>query len=285
MQQPLILCLHLFIDQGGLSNLAASSKRPKRDTLEIESVSDSVLFYVINPTSLVKPSALQQLATELTQFNIGIAIISESWFTSQHTDLLVEIDGYALYRKDRVKKKGGGVCMYVRNDIKCTPMSLHPDCYSDFIEVLWIKCCYSSVVYYIAGCYHPPKARYSDLLLKSELTRDIEVLLNKSADPGETVVIVISGDFNSLDTDFLEIDFGLVQIVTKPTHGKNILDKFFTSRPDISEVEVFASLIKTKHRAVIVKQTLAANSNLTSCKRKKANVYDRRSHNLDALSH
>jgi hypothetical protein len=32
---------------------------------------DAVSFYVLNPTSLVKPSALQQLAIELAQFNIG----------------------------------------------------------------------------------------------------------------------------------------------------------------------------------------------------------------------
>jgi len=40
--------------------------------------SDSMTFYVINPTSLVKPSALQQLCTELTQFNIATAIVAES---------------------------------------------------------------------------------------------------------------------------------------------------------------------------------------------------------------
>ena len=54
----------------------------------------------------------------------------------------------------------------------------------------------------------------------------------------------------------------------------------------ISVVEVFASLIKTKHRAIFVKQTLAAFSGLKSCrKREKVNVYDRRSHNLDGLRH
>ena len=101
-----------------------------------------------------------------------------------------------------------------------------------------------------------------------------------SASPDETVVIVISGDFNSLDADFLEVDFGLTQIVLKPTHGNNILDMFFTHCPDISEVEVFASLIKTKHRAVFVRQTLSSNINLKRSERKKAEVYDRRPHNF-----
>jgi hypothetical protein len=130
---------------------------------------------------------------------------------------------------------------------------------SEYIEVLWSECRYGRAVYFIAACYHPPKARYGDSVLKYELTRDIETILNTYVSPGETVVNVISGDFNSFDTDFLEIDLGLTQIVLKPTHGNNILDKFFTSSPDISEVEVFASLIKTKHRAVVVEQTLSSN--------------------------
>jgi len=58
-----------------------------------------------------------------------------------------------------------------------------------------------------------PKARYCDSILKAELTRDIDCILKMPVSPGETVVIVISGDFNSLDTDFSQVDFGLPQIV------------------------------------------------------------------------
>jgi len=111
-----------------------------------------------------------------------------------------------------------------------------------------------------------PKARYCDSLLKSELTRYIDCILKI---PGETVVIFISGDFNSLDTDYLEVDFGLTQIVIQPTHGNKILYTFFTSRTDISEVMGFASLIKTKHRAVFVEQTLLSQSKLKMCVVKK----------------
>jgi hypothetical protein len=72
---------------------------------------DSLIFYVINSTSLVKPAALQQLGTDLSQFNIGIAIIAEMRFSALYTDHLVKIDGYNLFRKDRVGKKGGGVAI------------------------------------------------------------------------------------------------------------------------------------------------------------------------------
>ena len=60
---------------------------------------DSLTFYVINPTSLVKPATLQQLVTHLSQFKIGIAIITEIWFSALHTDGLVKFDSYNLHRK------------------------------------------------------------------------------------------------------------------------------------------------------------------------------------------
>jgi len=63
---------------------------------------------------------------------------------------------------------------------------------------------------------------------------------------GETVVIVIFGDFYALDQDFLEADFGLTQIVNQPTHGIKILDKFFTSRPDVSESSLLVALMYLK---------------------------------------
>ena len=66
---------------------------------------ESFAFYLINPTSLVKPTALEQLATELSQFKIAVAVITETWFNASHTAVLVDIDGYVLFRKDRVKKR------------------------------------------------------------------------------------------------------------------------------------------------------------------------------------
>ena len=66
-----------------------------------------------------KQSALRQLATDLNQFNIGVAIVTETWFTKNHNDQCTTVPGYCLLRKDRDRKKGGGVDMYVRNDIDC----------------------------------------------------------------------------------------------------------------------------------------------------------------------
>jgi hypothetical protein len=166
-----------------------SSETTKAANTDLGSV--TMTFYIINPTSLVKHSALQQLETELIQFKIAIAIVSESWFNCNHIDQIVEIRGYVLLRKDRVKKKGGGVCLYVRDDINCSTLSLHPNSVSEFIEVLWSECRYGRAVYFIAACYHPPKARYSDSTLKAALTSDIECILKMPVSAGDTTVQVI----------------------------------------------------------------------------------------------
>jgi hypothetical protein len=40
-------------------------------------------------------------------------------------------------------------------------------------------------------------------------------------------VFIVTGDFDSFHTDFIEVDFGLSQLVTVPTHGNNIIDEYF----------------------------------------------------------
>ena len=97
---------------------------------------------MINATSVVKTGALRQLATDLKQFQICVAIVAESWFTSKHCDQLVHIDGYVLHRKDRYKKKGGGVAIYVRSDIVSriiVPHSVTCTGICSYTEVLWVE--------------------------------------------------------------------------------------------------------------------------------------------------
>lgn len=53
-------------------------------------------------------------------FNSGIHIIliSESWLKPFHPNSIVDIAGYNLLRHDRIGKGGGGVCAFVRDDLK-----------------------------------------------------------------------------------------------------------------------------------------------------------------------
>jgi len=58
-------------------------------------------------------------------------------------------------------------------------------------------------------------------------------------------IILIAGDFNQLDTSIIEVDYGLTQMVTTPTHNQNLIDKVFTNPPDLYDAHCFKSLVKT----------------------------------------
>ena len=67
-------------------------------------------LYVLNPTGLSKPNALQQLQADITGGDIDIILISETWFKpSVHSDALVQIEGFNIFRNDRLKRRGGRV--------------------------------------------------------------------------------------------------------------------------------------------------------------------------------
>jgi hypothetical protein len=73
-------------------------------------------FYLLNPTSLAKTNAKEQLLTDIATVRADLALIVETWFTNKHLDCDLSLDGYALFRRDRVGRKGGGLCAYVRKN-------------------------------------------------------------------------------------------------------------------------------------------------------------------------
>ena len=177
---------------------------------------DCLSLFVLNATSLAKPNAVQLLSTELLQLRSHCGLISESWLTSKHESAVVAIKGYDLYRRDRCKGRGDGVCAYVRNDVTCSiycPAALLTANRPDVIEIMWLKCFFDSRHYYIACCYNPPRHLYRDSQFVGLLTSDLEYINSICCD----AVVIVAGDFNQLDTSFLEQEQGLVQMVTVST--------------------------------------------------------------------
>jgi hypothetical protein len=81
----------------------------------------------------------------------------------------------------------------------------------------------------------------------------------------------------------LETDFGLELLVDTPTHCSQIIDKFFTNRPDIFHVDVFASLNKTKHQVVYVTTSNDFIQKTANGRRKQILFYDLQPQYIDAL--
>ena len=178
-------------------------------------------LYVLNAAALTKPHAVQHLTTDLTSYDIDVAIITETHCKSKHSDSVLSVDGYVMYRRDRAGRRGGGVALYVRTSIASAEWK-HPGDDNAF-ELHWVRV--GEV--FIAALYHPPKPIY-----RTEALLDyIEACVDELNRRFPTAPIVIAGDLNQLPDEDLVERTGLTQIVRQLTRGANVLDRVFVSCP------------------------------------------------------
>ena len=71
------------------------------------------------------------------KINIDKVGISETWLSQTTSDNLISIDGYTLFRRDRADgRRGGGLCIYVKNTLSCIERY---DLSDTSLEAIWIK--------------------------------------------------------------------------------------------------------------------------------------------------
>ena len=69
---------------------------------------------LLNPTSLAKTNAVEQLRCDLINNNVQVALVIETWFCNKQLTCVADIDGYTIYRRDRNgRRKVGSVLMFV----------------------------------------------------------------------------------------------------------------------------------------------------------------------------
>lgn len=73
----------------------------------------SLSVWYTNATSL--NNKYDELIIEIELKNPDLIMISETWWTETSA---VNVPGYCIYKKDREKGKGGGVCIYVTDRVK-----------------------------------------------------------------------------------------------------------------------------------------------------------------------
>ena len=77
-------------------------------------------IYILNIASIVNLLAIEQLTAEMIDYDVDIAMISETHLKKKHADTCVDIAGYALFRRDRPGRKGGGVAIFTRRSLAAT---------------------------------------------------------------------------------------------------------------------------------------------------------------------
>ncbi len=74
----------------------------------------------LNAQSLM--SSMDEIKLLVNERNTDILCISESWLLSSVPDHFVNIHGYKIFRCDG--GRGGGACIYVRDDLSATVMNV-----------------------------------------------------------------------------------------------------------------------------------------------------------------
>lgn len=77
------------------------------------------------------PSHFNDMIEAFTGNNIHAILISESWFKSHLLSTSYALPGYVLIRNDRIGRRGGGVAIYLRSNLRhkmAIIFSLHPMC-------------------------------------------------------------------------------------------------------------------------------------------------------------
>ncbi len=100
------------------------------------------------------------------------------------------IDGFSTpYRRDR-NKNGGGILIFVREDIPSKELNDHV--LPDYIEGIFIELNFRKSKWLLMGSYHPPKQ--PDEYYFNKVTNSLDIYLSKYDK------FLLTGDFNSEDS-------------------------------------------------------------------------------------
>ena len=178
---------------------------------------------VTNVQSIIDKT--DELECVLTNNNIDIACITESWLTENIPTEAINIPGYKCYRHDREDgRRGGGVLGYVNTGLSCQVLDQLQD---PDIESLWLP--YRGtpmprrVSHVAIGIiYHAPTAS------SSHATRHILSCLDSISRIHPCAGFIILGDFSHLNDSTIR-SYLLQQVVKCATRKSAILDKIYTN--------------------------------------------------------
>ena len=154
-----------------------------------------------------------------------IAVFAETWLRQAIPDSIVNIPGYNIFRKDRIEKTHGGVCVYVQNQMKVDILS---NIISPSFEVLWLKLRPRKLprgisLIFLGAIYHPPGSH--DLAMIDYLIDSLTKVEAMYSNCG----IVLMSDLKRLKTSSISRSFKLKQFVNFPTRGERTLDMILTN--------------------------------------------------------
>ena len=79
---------------------------------------------------------MDEVSDAIINANLDIACITETWLCDHIHDNVVCIPGYNLVRRDRIDVIHGGVCTYIKKELKYNVLE---DLHDEKIEAIWLQ--------------------------------------------------------------------------------------------------------------------------------------------------
>ena len=201
-------------------------RRQRRPQLNRECIVNCVINSVLKNKKLnVCSLNSQSICNKMDEFRITfkdskatIIIVSETWCNSKVSDSFLKLPGYKLIRHDRKGKRGGGLAIYIKENIKFTVIEKSDrNCKTEYVL---LEIYLSDIKLLLFALYNPPRSdcvpiieeklsqyylNYDDVLLTGDL--NIDYLQHHGRQTN-----LIYALFQS---------FGLTNLVSSATHFSN----------------------------------------------------------------
>ena len=221
----------------------------------------------LNARSIInKKTELNIMVDDIKPHIIGI---TESWANNDITNAELGLEGYVMFRKDRIGRRGGGVLLYIKDTIPAYEVQLHEE--ADCNEAIWCNLVTGHTAVTIGVVYRCPN-------ITKQNNENIHNAINEVS-KGDCIIM---GDFNHgnikwdtlqstgvEDSTFLCLvhDNFLTQHVLQPTRAERVLDIVLSSQKEfVDNVEIQEPLGSSDHNQ------LHFNINIKSDKTKLNNV-------------
>ena len=208
-----------------------------------------------------------ELSIYVQKLKFDVFTISETWLTPSFPSNLLQIEGFSLSRLDRnwnannqtQPKKGGGVAVYIKNDLLCSGETFaNYNITSNDIECLWLEIKMKNTRNIVIGViYRPPNGNVQVFTERlTDIANDITTVNN--------IDLFILGDFNINYLEKNSAEFKLLrnfenltnlkQYIKSPTRKENCLDLIYTNCDFVSKAGVYEMLLSDHELVYISKK-------------------------------
>eukprot|EP00057_Strongylocentrotus_purpuratus_P017941 XP_011672415.1 PREDICTED: uncharacterized protein LOC100890267 [Strongylocentrotus purpuratus] len=210
---------------------------------------------LFNARSLSNKFSDFEAVLNTTHTNSDVIGVTETWFSAAKPASACQLSSFKLFHNDREERQGGGVALYIRDDINC--YEVFRNVTPPHLEALWVRLKSSRTVQlandiYVGVIYSPPRSPS-----RGEMSDYIIAAVDNIRLQSDSATIVIMGDFNDLATDDIEHQTLLSQVVTEPTRGTATLDKILTDMADVYNDPVISAPISSSDHCVITYRPLS----------------------------